>query len=327
MLPIILLGSGNSGSGAIKDYLIGRGDIFDPLYGQEFRLIQEKDGLSCLHKSLTSEFHPDKAMYAILQFKELANRLGQTSKKFSFPPKLGYGFSKRIPGYNSSINNFIEKITACTFEVVPLRDLLNYSTLDWLKQTVGSLPRSKRSPLKKPIPVLNKNFEQHALELINDLFYSCNKSRFKGKVALIFDQAGSFWSPISSTQYFGEERKVIVVKRDPRDIFAQNKRMYGGNVIGFTRYYNSIMAHISQLEWNNKNVLIVDFESFVLNHEKERNLLCQFLDITSSTNSTYNPIESEKNIGLYKKFLSEETSKIIEKNCLISVNELDVIYR
>ena len=54
-MPIIILGSGQSGSGAIKDYLSTRQDMFDPLSGQEFRLIQEKDGLSCLHKSLTSE--------------------------------------------------------------------------------------------------------------------------------------------------------------------------------------------------------------------------------------------------------------------------------
>ena len=38
--PIILLGSGNSGSGAVKDYLCTREDLFDPLGGGEFRLIQ-----------------------------------------------------------------------------------------------------------------------------------------------------------------------------------------------------------------------------------------------------------------------------------------------
>ena len=37
---IIILGTTKSGSGAVFDYLIGRGDIRDPLKGQEYHLPQ-----------------------------------------------------------------------------------------------------------------------------------------------------------------------------------------------------------------------------------------------------------------------------------------------
>ena len=42
---IIILGTTFSGSGAVSDYLIGRGDINDPLGGQEYLLKDFLNGL------------------------------------------------------------------------------------------------------------------------------------------------------------------------------------------------------------------------------------------------------------------------------------------
>src|SRR4051812_4280601 len=103
MRPIIILGTGNSGSGAVSDYLMGRGDVADALDGQEFRLLQERGGLSSLHRSLTMEIHPDDAMYALIKFRKMAARLGAESRKIRIPPLLGYGFSRRIPAYDAAL--------------------------------------------------------------------------------------------------------------------------------------------------------------------------------------------------------------------------------
>tara|TARA_Y100001958_G_C21248329_1_gene580898 strand:+ start:9932 stop:10885 length:954 start_codon:yes stop_codon:yes gene_type:complete len=315
MQSIIVLGSGQSGSGAIKDYLIGRKDIFDPLDGREFRLIQEKDGLSCLHKALTSEFHPDKAMYAILKFKKLAKRLGRKSKKFRIPPKLGYGFSSAIPHYEESINKFINDITAYSFKVAPLRDMLEYKTIDWIKKISGILPNSRKIPLEKPIPVTTEVF-YNAVSILFENLFQANNIKFDGISGLLFDQAGSFWSPYSSTKYFGKIRKIIVVKRDPRDIFTQNRHQYGGDLNDFINFYNSVMSHVSNKEWNEEKVFVINFEDFVIDYKNQEKKVCNFLKIDPSCQSTYNPSASKKNIGLYKNFLSKDESELMLNNCI-----------
>ena len=44
MKTVIVLGSGNSGAGAIKDYLMSRDDFQSPFIDQEFRIINDPDG-------------------------------------------------------------------------------------------------------------------------------------------------------------------------------------------------------------------------------------------------------------------------------------------
>lgn len=310
---IIILGSGNSGSGVVKDFLLGRSDIHDPLYGQEFRLMQEKGGLSDLHASLTSEFHPDRASLALIDFINLSRRLGAESKKISIPPILGYGFSKRIKNYDIEIDSFIDDITKCKFKTTTLNDLLNFGTVNWIKYMLGHLPKYRN--FEKPIPVNSQSFQIRAKKLIENLFFIDSKNESSDK-AKIFDQAGSFWTPVSSTQYFNKDRKVVVVSRDPRDIYAQNIRLYGGNEDDFIEYYNSIMSHISMEEWNKEMVLHVRFESFVNNYENQSKELCSFLDIDPIILSNYDPIDSRKNIGVYKNTISNNAAEKIKNNCI-----------
>jgi hypothetical protein len=311
--PIIILGSGNSGSGAIKDCLLLRNDIFDPLDGQEFRLIQEKNGLSCLYKSLTSEFHPDKSSYAIIQFIELARRLGNPSKKISLPPLLGYNYIQSIPGYYKEIEDFIHEISSSSIKVTHLHDLLSLGTLDWIRYMNGYIPKFKN--IDKPIPVTKDIFLDKAQTLIKKLFFE-NKHYPTNKEGYLFDQAGSFWSPVSSTKYFGDQRKVIVISRDPRDIYTQNINLYGGGVKDFTKYYNSIMKHISKEEWFHDSVLHVEFEKFVLNYDEEYKRICNFLNINYEITSSYDPYLSRKNIGVYKEKLKEEDANLIMESCI-----------
>ena len=53
MKSVIVLGSGNSGAGAIKDYLMSRDDFQSPLGDQEFRIINDPDGINDLYINFT----------------------------------------------------------------------------------------------------------------------------------------------------------------------------------------------------------------------------------------------------------------------------------
>lgn len=309
MKSIIVLGSGNTGSSAILDYLWGRPDVRDPLSGQEFRLIQEKDGLSALHRALTVEVHPESAMYATIQFKKLADRLGADSRKIRFPPLLGYGFSRRIPAYDAAISKFVDNITASRFGVFPLQDLLQFTTLDWLRFMSGKMPRSRNIVRRKPVPVPEPVFLQCAKELIADLF--CRD--VPPDAILAFDQAGSFWSPVSSTEYFGEDRRIICVTRDYCDVYAsqRRRRKVDGTAREFAEYQKSLNALVAEDEWRDERVLQVSFENFVLNFAEQRDRICRHVGIDPATNSSFQPKESMKSIGRSQLLLTSEERAVI----------------
>ena len=68
MKSVIILGSGNSGAGAIKDYLMSREDFQSPLRDQEFRIITDPDGVHDLYINLYKNFSINNAANAVHNF-------------------------------------------------------------------------------------------------------------------------------------------------------------------------------------------------------------------------------------------------------------------
>ena len=71
---IIVLGTTFSGSGAVFDYLNGRGDLYEPLFGQEYLPILP-NGLMTLEAISDKAFDPATTEHAIIEFKDIANKL------------------------------------------------------------------------------------------------------------------------------------------------------------------------------------------------------------------------------------------------------------
>ena len=63
---------------------------------------------------------------------------------------------------------------------------------------------------------------------------------------------------------------------------------------------------------NDPKVLFVQFEDFVENNEKYKELLCNHLSIPLSKLSNYRPELSEKNIGKFKKLITKDEIEVIE---------------
>ena len=68
---------------------------------------------------------------------------------------------------------------------------------------------------------------------------------------------------------------------------------------------------------NNKKILIISFENFVNNFDKENEKLCRFLGINKKfqlkNNNIFNIEISKKNVGKSKKNLSKYEIRYIEK--------------
>ncbi len=72
---LIVLGTTFSGSGAVFDYLNGRGDLYEPLFGQEYLLPILPNGLMTLEAVSDKAFDPATTEHALIQFEDIANKL------------------------------------------------------------------------------------------------------------------------------------------------------------------------------------------------------------------------------------------------------------
>ena len=84
------------------------------------------------------------------------------------------------------------------------------------------------------------------------------------KKNIVIEQGGNFISPISSTKYYGENREIIFVKRNPKAIFWSMKRRNslaypGYDVKIFVEWFKKIHEKINLKEFDK---IIVNLKNF-----------------------------------------------------------------
>lgn len=311
---IIVLGSGYSGSGAVFDYLAGRPDVYDPFNGREFRLIQDPGGITSLHYAVGAGFSINVANAAIHEFVGLCKRMGRSTK--SLPPGLGY--HNIFKDYFEKVNHYIDSITDITYHGIPVSEVAKLSFYKALDVRISRSMYKNRG--KKPrkgimyLPVAENVFLEKTKHFLDSLFDL--KPEIKNKMPVLINQGGSFWKPLSSTQYYGD-RHVIVVTRDPRDIYIEMQtKGYGypdGDVTLFCNWYRNVIERINHTEWDKGVITHIRFEKFVEHFDEEKTKLDTALGLNVNVKSKYDVSKSRINIGKYNGKLSSKEHEIFHK--------------
>ena len=311
MKTIIVLGSGNSGAGAIKDYLMSREDFQSPFGNQEFRIINDPDGINDLYFNLYKNFSINNAANAIYNFILFINNCYHSR------------LNKKSKIYNKNLinltNRYINKIIKVEYNGAPrfyLDKMDNVKKINfYFSRFILKKNAKKIKLLKMIIPVEEKKFLNYTKNYIFQIFKIGKK--FNSKKNFVVEQGGNFWRPISSTIFYGNKRKIIVVLRDPRAIFSSMKRRnslsYPGNDIKiFVKWYKSIMSKIDKKEHN--KIIKIQFENFFENFNKESKKLCNSLKIKNDIRNKFNLKNTLKNLYKYKKYLTKKEINYINKN-------------
>jgi hypothetical protein len=298
---IIILGTTESGSTAVYEYLAGRGDLNDPFMNSDYQLPHVPNGLMSLEAASEKAFHPGTADFALTQFENLVNRLSRSYSVWH----TGKGFSKKLKLFEIATKDFIEEICAVNYPMhLEWRRLMRSPTQHFINLLKNRLQINEEVPNTR-ILVSQQKLVAAAKKMHNKIFQTDSLTR-----PVILDQAGSGWNPIESTKYFSN-RKVILVTRDPRDQFVfikKNKKGY--SVEGFIDWYLELQRRLKNI---NDSVLInIRFEDFVINNKKMIDLICNHVSIDSNILSSYEPNLSKKNINIYQEFLSKEEIYKIE---------------
>ncbi len=311
MKTIIVLGSGNSGAGAIRDFLMSRKDIQSPFGKQEFRIVNDPDGINDLYFNLYKNFSVNNAANALHNFTLFINN--------SYNSRL----NKNKKFYNKNIilltKKYINKIIKVEYNGAPrfyMDKMDNFKKTNfYFSRFILKKDAKKIKLLKMITPVSEKKFLSYTQNYIFNIFRMTKN--FSSRKSVVIEHGGNFWKPISSTIYYGNKRKIIIVSRDPKAIYSsmknRNSLAYPGNDVKiFVDWYKSIMSKIDKKQHN--KIIRIKFEKFFGNIKTESKKLCKLLKIRHNVNNKFDLNSTIKNLYKYKKYLSNKEINYINKH-------------
>ena len=309
MKIFIVLGSGNSGAGAIHDYLLSRDDFFSPFKGKEFRLVNDPDGLDELFNTLYNDFSINGSANKLNNFNIFTknyfysnynNKNKILNKQFLNLTK--YFISQIIKiQYNGSPQFFFDKIN--------FLKKINF----YFKRFILKKDAKKIQLLKMVIPVSQEHFIEESRKYLYEIFRLSDK--FEEKKNIVIEQGGNFFNPIESTKYYGSNREIIVVTRDPKAIYWSMKRRQslaypGHNIKLFVKWYKSVMEKVNFSE--NNNVIHIKYENFFLDFENQKKILCSRLNIDPKINDNFDLNFTKNNLFKFKEKLTDDEKRFID---------------
>ena len=313
MKKVIVIGSGNSGGGAIHDYLLSRQDFMSPFNGKEFRFINDPNGLHDLYFQLYKNFSINGSALALNNFLKFSENFYKS--RYVVKNKL------LRKNFKDNILNFIKNITFLSYNGAPRFYIDSFNLQKFIsfqvKRRILKVQAKNIKLLKMFLPKDEKIFLKEAEKLLKKIMLG-NVSISSAK-NIVIEQGAIFWNPIESTKFYGD-RKIIIVTRDPRGIYWSMKRRKSlaypyHNIDTFIKWYKNIFEKANLKKFKkNKLVKVIKFENFINNFEKETKTLSNFLNIKHIKKNKFDIQNSKKKLYEAKKYLSKTEIIKIEKN-------------
>lgn len=313
---------GGTGSSIITDYL----SEFDNCYSLgefEFRFLQDYNGVSDLEVKIIDNAHRLNSDIAIRDFKKNIDFYSGNIIFKRYSKYFGNNFKKIS-------YQFIDSIIDMSWqgyweyhqiEVSSIEGIFKYKLLPRIKNIFnknGIASNIKKTKYYLSIPN-REEFYKKTREYTRKLckVIDCDE-KYEN---LIFDQLVPATNINRYLNYFNDI-KVIVVDRDPRDLYILNKEFWKEswipeNVDDYIKWFKLIRKNDEKED--GKRILRIKFEDFVYNYSEIEKKVLIFLDIEKqnhkSPKAKFNPEISKKNTklwGKYKKY--DKESKIIFNN-------------
>ena len=311
---VITTSPGNSGAGALHDYLLSRNDFLSPFQGEEFRLICDPYGIENLYQKLITEFSNNNSAEGFYQFEKYCENL--RFLKVGKSSKLIYGKK-----FYQITKQYLKNITLVKYRGIPQFKRISLSKFDTInfkvKKKFFRLKNYDHKFYTMKIPIEKKKFIVETQKYLIKIIQS-NLRNVKNK-NIILDQATNFWKPEIAFKYF-DNLKIIALTRDPRSVYYSMKLREsfsypGYNLKKFVIWYKSIIEKkISLKEKYKKHIIFIKFEDFALNFEKEKKKIEKFLGLKPKINNNFDYNFTRNNAYKAKKYLSKKELSFIEKN-------------
>lgn len=322
---IVPTGYMGSGSSAITDLISEFKDCQNEHKSYEYILLHCPNGLFDLEDKLLIGNNALRSDEAIRSFEQQMNKL--YNKKYwwvgNYEKIIGPNFKSITEKFISNIEEFSVQSYWYTHEEVDSKMFLKLLIRKPFKMIF------KKKKFKKILKyndgvkisfIKDKEFYKYA----HDYIYEVINEISKGKNNVILDQFLLPFNLFRVDNYFDDKLKVIVVERDPRDVFITNKYIwpqreltvpFPTEVNEFCEFYRKMRE--SEKKCSSSKVLRIKFEDLIYNYDDKVKEITKFLNFKSSDHinkrNRFNPDVSIKNTQLFRKEEYLEEIKIIEE--------------
>jgi hypothetical protein len=310
---ICVSGYGWSGSSACVD-LLKEFEGFGALQG-EFRIAKDPYGLRDLEGSLVHNWDFIRHDVAIRDFLAFCKVLSRETGLFS---KVGKNFANKLNiDFMLESKSYINRLTNMTYlgdTFVHRYNIPAYKNFIMKARSKLGKNNAKLMYFARPNEV---DFIRETRDYIDSLFV--NYMSIEKINTLVLDQAIPPTNIIGTSKYF-KNIKIIIVDRDPRDIYVNMIRGRGllgpelikrDSVDKYIKWHKQLRRSSVSDRNNidiNKHVLRLNFEDLVLNYNDSILRIKDFLEIDMQHNQKlmhFDPSYSIKNIGLWREYKNQ----------------------
>ena len=341
--PVVVSGFGATGSSSVIHFLREQYGFVDPKpKGNtfEFRLIKDPGGLMDLRRALKKNSYWNNYSYIhdFINQTKVNSRLSKSNflTRFLWPSELKYQQGFALDKLTN--NNFSDLTEKFIFELVDVKHKFNwwnhYRNLNFYQELIqhvqNKFTKSENNSFLVKIKDLdeeemNNNFANYLDQIfkfivevyLKKYHWFDTKTLSLNKFHLLLDQGVLPEEIDESIKILPEGTKIIVVSRDPRDVYissmSQNSltRNFPSDVKEFCKIYKTQYQHFNNQK--SQNILHLKFENWIFENKKEIQRIEDFLKTKLNSNKKFEgkffSIEwSKSRIGKWKNY--QDKSKI-----------------
>lgn len=299
------------GSSAVTDYVSEYKSVYS-FTNEEFRFLQDPDGVSELEYNLVENFNRHNSGHALKRYKRLVdfysgNKIMKRYENFFHGAwkKYSYEYIDALTDFKYNgwwFYDLYDRGSFYHFRKRIVNKLLHMSI--WRNQ-----PDKVYNSMKNEITYCSHPSEEKFLELtrkyINDLFSSVSC----GYDTVMVDQIVPSTNLKRFLRYF-DDIKVVVVDRDPRDLFVLGKYVWKDGMMPddaqtFVKWFRYTRSHRKTDNLNTENITFVQFEDLVYNYEETTLRLANWLELDSNDHTApkkyFDPAVSINNTRVFER--------------------------
>lgn len=328
MKKIACVGYHDTGASVVDDLLRECDNVAQGVSNAELRVLHDPDGISDLEYHLVIDPHRSGSSLAIRRFIAYCKRVNRMESKL-----VGSKWLLLSTEYAKSLANIYYRgwmtLDVLFFPYWKKKLLTFYLGINKL------LPKSIRKqrwhnffPQERTYyaGLTEEEFLSRTKDYIDSICEIMNPEHLE---YLVLDQFASSHNPANAMRYTND-LKVIVVDRDPRDLYIHDVKMLQEHILApeplnFAIQYRRMRRKISEEE--SPNVLHVRYEELIWEYDITISKIFQFLEIDPSVHHVskkkfFNPAVSINGTQLWKRF--PQYAKEIE---IISKELSDMLYQ
>lgn len=281
-----------TGSSAITDYVSEFSGVFS-LTNEEFRFLHDPDGIDDLAFHLLENHNRHNAGHALKRYKRLVDFYNGNV----FGRKYAPFFHDR---WREISYRYIDALTDFTFNGWWMYDLYDRGPWFYFRKRIANKLLHKTFWRNNPDRILNtmKREVTYCSAPTEERFVALTKTYIEELMAeasggagiIMVDQIVPPTNLPRYTRYF-DDIKVIVVDRDPRDLYLLEKMEWKDGVIPhedvatFVKWYRYTRKHREIERFDEGSALFVQFEDLVYRYESETERLRHFLDLDEAAHA------------------------------------------